>query len=98
MLYMKCDGTMYLVLNKLILLTKPSSISSLLYGKVFEKFVVTVNSKTLKNLWITKEILKSSKTKQRLCYKFFKSKNYEHEISYQNYRKLFESIKQRAKS
>ena len=45
-----------------------------------------------------KGILKSSKTKQRLYDKFLKSKTYEHEISYKNYRKLFESIKQRAKS
>ena len=69
-----------------------------LYDKIFEKFAVTVKSKTLKNPWITKGILKSSKTKQRLYDKFLKSKTYEHEISYKNYRKLFESIKQRAKS
>ena len=37
-----------------------------LYDKVFKKFPVTVKSKTLKNLWIIKGILKSSKTKQRL--------------------------------
>ena len=69
-----------------------------LYDKIFEKFTVTVKSETLKNPWITKGILKSSKTKQRLYDKFLKSKTYEHEISYKNYRKLFESIKQRAKS
>ena len=63
-----------------------------LYDKIFEKFVVTVISKTLKNPWITKGILQSSKTKQS------KSKTYEHEISYKNYRKLFGSIKKRAKS
>ena len=37
-----------------------------LYDKTFEKFAVTLKSKTLKNPWITKGILKSSKTKQRL--------------------------------
>ena len=68
-----------------------------LYDKIFEKFPVTVKSKTLKNPWITKGILKSSKTKQRLYDKFLKSKTYEHEIIYKNYRKLFESIIQRAK-
>ena len=31
-----------------------------LYDKIFEKFAVTVKLKTLKNLWITKGILKSS--------------------------------------
>ena len=69
-----------------------------LYEKIFEKFAVTVKSKTLKNPWITKGILKSSKTKQRLYDKFLKSKTYEYEISYKNYRKLFGSIKQRTKS
>ena len=75
----------------------PQYIKSL-YDKVFGKFVVTVKSKTLKNPWIRKGILKFSKTKQRLYDKFLKSKSYEHEISYKNYRKLFESIKQTAKS
>ena len=65
--------------------------------KVFEKYVVTVKSKTLKNPWITKEILKSLKTKKRLYDIFLKSKSYEHEISYKKYRKLFESIKKTAK-
>ena len=65
-----------------------------LYDKIFEKFAVMVKSKTLKKPWITKGILKSSKTKQRLYDKFLKSKSYEHEISY----KLFDSIKQRAES
>ena len=69
-----------------------------LYEKIFEKFAVTVKSKTLKNPWITKGILKSSKTKQRLYDKFLKSKTYEYEISYKNYGKLFGSIKQRTKS
>ena len=44
-----------------------------LYDKVFEKFMVTVKSKTLKNPWITKGILKSSKTEQKLSDKFLKS-------------------------
>ena len=65
-----------------------------LYGKVFEEFVVTVKSKTIKISWITKRFLKSSKTKQRLYDKFLKLKTCEHEISYKSYRKLFESISQ----
>ena len=59
--------------------------------------MVTVKSKTLKKPWITKGILKSSKTKQRLYDKFLKSKSYEHQIK-KNYPKLFESIKQTTKS
>ena len=35
--------------------------------------MVTVKSKTLKNPWITKGILKSSKTEQKLSDKFLKS-------------------------
>ena len=50
--------------------------------------MVTVKAKALKNPWITKGIVKSSKTKQKLCYKSYKSKKYRHE--------LFQLIKQRA--
>ena len=42
------------------------NIFTSLYDKTFEKFVITVKSKTLKNPWITKEILKSSKIKRTL--------------------------------
>ena len=66
--------------------------------KFLKNFAVTVKSKTLKNPWITKGVLKSSKTKQRHYDKFLQSKTYEHEISYKKYRKLFELIKQNAKS
>ena len=52
--------------------------STSLYDKIFEKFAVTVKSKTLKNPQITKGILK--KTKQRLYDKFLKSKTYEHKL------------------
>ena len=66
------------------------------YEKIIEKFVV--KSKTLKNLWTTKDILKSPKTKQKLYDKFSNSKIYEHDISCKNYGQLFELIKQRANS
>ena len=49
-----------------------------LYDKVFEKYVVTVKSKTLKNPWITKGILKSSKTKKGYMINFLTLKSYEH--------------------
>ena len=35
-----------------------------LYDKVSEKYVATIKSKTLKNPWISKGILESSKTKK----------------------------------
>ena len=52
-----------------------------LYNKILEKIVVMAKSKTLKNLWVPKGILKSSKTKQKLYVKLLKSKTYKHEIS-----------------
>ena len=55
------------------------------YEKIIAKFVFMVKSKTLKNLWITKGILKSPKTKQKLYDKFSNSKIYEHDISCKNY-------------
>ena len=42
------------------------NILTFLYDKISEKFVVRVKPKTLKKSWITKLIVKSSKTKQRL--------------------------------
>ena len=63
-----------------------------------EKFMVTLKSKNAKITSITKRITQSSKTNQRLSDRFLKSKTYENGISYKNYRRLFESIKQRAKS
>ena len=69
-----------------------------LYDNIFLQICGYGKIENTKKPWITKGILKSSKTKQRLYDKFLKSKTYEHEISYKNYRKLFESIKQRAKS
>ena len=60
--------------------------------------MVTLKSKNIKNLWITKKILKSPKTKQRQYDKFLKSETFEHDISYKNYHKLFELIKPEAKS
>ena len=53
------------------------------YEKIIEKFVV--KSKTLKNLWTTKDILKSPKTKQKLYDKFSNSKICELDISCKNY-------------
>ena len=43
-----------------------------LYDESFGKFVVTIKLKILKNLWITKGIIKYSKKKQRLYDKSLK--------------------------
>ena len=68
-----------------------------LYGKIFEKFVFTVKPKTLKKSVDNKRNSKIFKNGAKDICKFLKSKTCEYEISYKNYPKLFESIKQRAK-
>ena len=47
--------------------------------------------------WITRGIAKSSKCKQKLYEKFFKNQTSENEMSYKNYRKLFESLKRKTR-
>ena len=46
---------------------------------------------------MTRGIKKSSKRKQKLYNKFLKNRNNQNEYEYKNYKKLFESIKKRAK-
>ena len=56
-----------------------------------------IKTKDLKSPWITKGIKKSSKKKQRLYSKFLKKRNEKTKKEYQDYKKLFESIKKRSK-
>ena len=69
----------------------------LLYDHYFPEKEIKVTKKDLKNPWITTGIKKSSKCKQRLYEKFLKNRNSLNESEYKNYKKLFESVKQRAK-
>ena len=49
--------------------------------------------------WITKDLVKSSKQKQKLYINFLKSKTFSTEKKiYKNYKNLFEKIKAKSKS
>ena len=56
-----------------------------------------MKTKDLECPWITKGTKKSSKKKQRLYSKFLKKRNEKTKKEYQDYKKLFESIKKRSK-
>ena len=56
-----------------------------------------MNPKKLKTPWLSKELKKFSKTKQRLYIKFLKNKSSESEEKYKNYRNLFEKLKRKSK-
>ena len=56
-----------------------------------------MKTKDLERPWITKGTKKSSKKKQRLYSKFLKKRNEKTKKEYQDYKKLFESIKKRSK-
>ena len=47
---------------------------------------------------MSKGLLKSSKTKQKLCNKFLKHKTYQNEINYKTYKNLFENLKLKSKN
>ena len=68
-----------------------------LYDTYFPKKQIKLKSKDLQSLWITDDIRKSSKRKQRLYEKFLKNRNEKNELEYKTYKKLFESIKKCSK-
>ena len=65
----------------------------LLYDKNFPIRKIKIKAKNLGSLWITNEIKKSSKKKQRLHQKFLKKRTEKNKSEYKNYKKLFESVK-----
>ena len=73
-------------------------ISSIAYDKAFPKTKVSIKTKTLKHPWITKGLLKSSKTKQRLYEKFLKKQTNENETTYKKFKNTFEKLKKQAKT
>ena len=54
--------------------------------------------KNLASPWIAKGILKSSKRKQKLYEKFLKRRTPRNELNYKNFKRIFESTKQKSKS
>ena len=67
-----------------------------LYDKYFAKQTWEYIKKDLQSPWITRGIKQSSKCKQTYV-KFLRNRNRKSELEYKNYKKLFESIKKRAK-
>ena len=64
-----------------------------LCDKYFPKQDIRIYKKDLQSPWITREIKKSSKRKQKLYVKFLKKRTRKNELECNNYKKLFESIK-----
>ena len=72
-------------------------IFSSLYDDCFPKKKIKLKPQKYNNPWITKEIKKSSKRKQKLYEKFLKNRNEKNEKLYKSYKSLFESIKHKSK-
>ena len=68
------------------------------YNTFFPKKKIQIKTKNLASPWITRGLIKSSKRKQKLYEKFLKRKSSRNEENYKNYKRLFESIKQKSKS
>ena len=73
------------------------SIICKIYDTFFPMNKMKIKTKDLESPWITKGIKKSSKKKQRLYLKFLKRRNEKTKKEYQDYQKLFQSIKKRSK-
>ena len=56
-----------------------------------------IKAEDLQSSWITNDIKKNSKRKQRLYNKFLENRNEDNETQYKNYKKLFDAIKKRFK-
>ena len=70
----------------------------LLYDKYFPIRKIKIKAKHLESLWITNEIKKSSKKKQRLHQKFLGGKKKKEKKSeYKNCKKLFDLVKKLSK-
>ena len=62
------------------------------YNKFFPKKKIQIKTKNLSSPWITREIVKSSKRKQKLDEKSLKRKTPRSEENYKNYKRLFENL------
>ena len=68
------------------------------YETCFPKKKVQIKLKNILSPWITRGIIKSSKRKQKLYEKFLKQRTPRSELLYKDYKRLFETIKQKSKS
>ena len=69
-----------------------------LYDKHFPLQKVKINQKNQQKPWITRGIVKSSKTKQKLYNKYLKNKSPTNKSNYTNFKHLFEKIKAKSKN
>ena len=69
-----------------------------LYNEAFPKVKIKVKHKSLLSPWMSKALLKSSKTKHKLYNKFLKNKTYRNESTYKIYKNLFEKLKLKSKT
>ena len=60
---------------------------------IFPQVRIEIRAETTQNLWITKDITKSSKKKQKLYERFLKKRTPLNERKYKNYKNLFKTIK-----
>ena len=70
---------------------------SLIYDNFFPINVIEIKTKNLLSPWITNDMKKSSKRKQKLYEKFLKEKSPKNEKEYKDYKQLFEKIKKDSK-
>ena len=68
-----------------------------IYEEAFPRLEIEIKQKNLISAWITEGIMKSSKQKQNLCNKFYKSRTKENEVIYKFYKNLFETVKKKSK-
>ena len=68
-----------------------------IYEEAFLRLEIEIKQKNLISAWITEGIMKSSKQKQNLCNKFYKSRTKENEVIYKFYKNLFETVRKKSK-
>ena len=68
-----------------------------IYDANFPIWEYILKDKDIKSSWISKDLKKSSKKKQRLYIKFLKTKTPEDEFNYKTYKSLFEKLRKKAK-
>ena len=56
-----------------------------------------LKDKNIKFTWISKHLEKFSKKKQKLYIKFLKTKTFENEYKYKNYKSIFEKLRKKTK-
>ena len=68
-----------------------------IYNTCFPLKNIIIKRKSLLSPWITKGLIKSSKQKQKLYIKFLKHPTYHKELTYKNYKNLYEKIKNKSR-